>query len=408
MANLTKHLYEQEEVVAALKWSIVNGRVMETAFWCQELLESGGPVLEALIECWIWHFGIGCLGIGKQLLGTGPRFLEHVSEPIHAAQANFGIPNHSRGLIPKFCLEIAVTMARMRQWRDASVLALFAAGYKVTTEPDRVAEWDLETATASPRQRSFHRALKQRKALLAWCYARTAWPAAWDWMDKTWLASTSIPVWQARALAVAAAALTKKERDESEATTWKLLPTEIENALMDWDTLIGRARRVYSIPTDCLFWITSRGRVPYTTTNIVTLTSQLEVAMETSPYWQRHLPPEWGMREEAYDAFYDVHFPTDIPDEWSRADREKSHGGGVLGIKEVPIYEKYLRRWFSTATSRVLWGGVAAVLEGYAVEPCWDDMYDSAQAEWRTKDATWKLTPAKKVLILNSQTTLAV
>jgi hypothetical protein len=366
MTNLTRNLYEREEVVAALKWSVINGRVMETAFWCQELLESDAAAVahDALVSTWIWHFGIGCIGIGQQLLSSAAA-----------------------------TMEIAVTLARMRSWRDGAVLALLAGGAAVTAEFDRVSEWDADTAGAPPRQRSFHRALKQRKALLAWCYARTAWPAAGDWIDERWLLSFG-PRWPMRALAVAAAALTPKERAESAAKKWRLLPTDIEAALIEWDSLIGRARRVYAIPSDCLFWITARGLSPGTTTNIVTLTSRLDASLEESEYWRRQLPIGWARREEAYERFYDMNFPTDIPDEWSRADREKSHGGGVLSLNEVPSYAKYVRRWFGSSVSRVMWGSMAGAA---AIEDL-DALYEAKQAEWRYGDAKWKLTPAKKVL----------
>ncbi len=34
--------------------------------------------------------------------------------------------------------------------------------------------------------------------------------------------------------------------------------------------------------------------------------------------------------DEIREAFYDMYFPDDIPDEWSAKDREKSHGYGLL------------------------------------------------------------------------------
>ena len=62
------------------------------------------------------------------------------------------------------------------------------------------------------------------------------------------------------------------------------------------------------------------------------------------------------------ERFYDEQFPDDIPDEWSRADQEKSHGIGRRGIPplvqvrmEIPILEEPLEKdeWDSLMTPRM-------------------------------------------------------
>jgi hypothetical protein len=366
-------LYEAEEVAAALAWCVVKGRVTEAAFWCQELLESGasGAVGRVLLKTWFWHFGVTALGIGRALASGTEKLLE-----------------------------ITVTLARCAGAgsRDASVFQLLAGGAAVTKEFDRISEWEYDPLGTTPaRQRAFRQALKQRKTLLAWCYARSAGDAVWSWMEPSWIQRGGLEGqgrWATRALAVAAAALTKKELANSEATTWKLLPTDLEATLAEWHELEGRARRVYSIPVDCLYWITERGCSAAGTAD--TLMSGLEAALRVSAYWQKELPRDFSKKEEAYDEFYMRAFPTDIPDEWSRADREKSHGRSVIGATETPRYEKYARRWFHAHGSRVHWADTVPKVES----DDWDALYDAKQAEWIVSDAAWKLIPVKKVVVI--------
>ena len=57
--SLTKSLYREEEVIAALKWCLIRGRNTEAVFWAQECLDSGleREYLQALI--WVWLFTCG-------------------------------------------------------------------------------------------------------------------------------------------------------------------------------------------------------------------------------------------------------------------------------------------------------------------------------------------------------------
>jgi hypothetical protein len=64
-----------------------------------------------------------------------------------------------------------------------------------------------------------------------------------------------------------------------------------------------------------------------------------------------------GIRDipEKREAFYAAHFPDDIPDEWSLAERAKSHGIGSLQKDEVPSIKKFVRSWFGALGSAVVW-----------------------------------------------------
>jgi hypothetical protein len=56
------------------------------------------------------------------------------------------------------------------------------------------------------------------------------------------------------------------------------------------------------------------------------------------------------MKEE----FYDTYFPNDIPDEWSAADREKSHSRG-LGRDPEAALDKYINTIFQRSQTLGMW-----------------------------------------------------
>ena len=66
---LTRNLYREDEVIAALIHSVVNGKVAEALFWTQEAIESDMDVriFQALLSVWLHCVGVqnvpwlGCL-----------------------------------------------------------------------------------------------------------------------------------------------------------------------------------------------------------------------------------------------------------------------------------------------------------------------------------------------------------
>ena len=67
---LTRHLYVEEEVGAALQFCILRGRAVEAAFWAMELLDSGmvEEFLASLRSIWLLGFGLAALGWYKAFL----------------------------------------------------------------------------------------------------------------------------------------------------------------------------------------------------------------------------------------------------------------------------------------------------------------------------------------------------
>jgi hypothetical protein len=115
------------------------------------------------------------------------------------------------------------------------------------------------------------------------------------------------------------------------------------------------------VPVGCLYWLTERGATSVYTTHEKELRGSLERPGKLwgSTYWDtlvdhvgwEAIRSDNDVREEFYEKF----FPTDTPDEWSIADREMSHGRGVLQPDTVCSVERFLTTWFGNIPSAVVW-----------------------------------------------------
>jgi hypothetical protein len=125
---------------------------------------------------------------------------------------------------------------------------------------------------------------------------------------------------------------------------WTPVPEKVEcrSCLFSWaeyDANQGRRKaRRYPIPPMALHAGTTRGQLPTTETNIDELRDPVPYLPEGCAYWRTVLQTTKGLKikNEAIvfanaatkESFYTVHFPDDLPDEWSADDQQKSHGTG--------------------------------------------------------------------------------
>lgn len=358
-ATLTKHFYRKDETCAALMWSINKGRATEALFWALELIESemGDELVKSLVLIWAYAFGI----LRMDWLN---KFIE-VMEKEEAEREDF------------FYLvwNLAITKER-----DASVLALLGAG--------------LQSVDAGPPDRmncelTVENALAKRKGLLAWCLLRAE---AWNW-DRipSERGSKEACMWLedalddceyiARAVAVLAVTLRGVGAAIGTVTGEDIPYRKVE----EWDGLLGRRRRrVYKIPEECLVYITERGRMKTTESTLAELRWDLIVQIG----WENHE--------------FDKIFPDDIPDEWSLADQDKSHGAGVLAVTTAPgtLLQTHLLRWFGDHMARGCWGklGLAIELMGKYEAEGFGALYEDT-SRWKNR---WPTGPVKKRLVVVS------
>ena len=122
-------------------------------------------------------------------------------------------------------------------------------------------------------------------------------------------------------------------------------PTFPRNAVLqrDWNAWSAlknrRAARIHAIPHEALHKGTTRGQISAKYTNIADIREPVPLLLEGCAWWRR-TTTEFGITEEkdgnisfpsddVMEQLTDTYFPDDIPDEWSAADQQKSHGRGV-------------------------------------------------------------------------------
>lgn len=255
---LTRHLYREDEVVAALILCVHRGLLQEALFWSLELLDSGltNQFYGALKTIWMLSF---CKSAADWLAD----FEEEYAKEVLDADA---------------LLEFVAGLARSPMPREGLVVTAIG-----------------QTAASGP-----------------------------------------------------SAALTRRP-----------LNADMAALVTEWRCATGRsrARRVYKIPIECLYWITARGRnlTVYDSTEKEIMGSlEKPGALWGSEYWDEvatGLDEERGwlaVKEDdmVRETFYDTHFPDDIPDEWSKAERAKSHGSGVLQRGAQATGVEWIRRWY--------------------------------------------------------------
>jgi hypothetical protein len=305
---LTRNLYREDEVVAALVFCVIRGRHVEAAFWTLELLDSGmAEELCAVLErAWKW-------GIGIRSIGWLSQFRAAAGDSIEA----------------DLMIRLAVGLAMAP--KDRSIPTLLGADLSV--QPDRV---NAGEATGDPLEIFVSLAVKQGKTLAAWGGLHGL-PDPDAFLNRMAVSKHGIAgrkallVLEDRAAAVAALCLSRDEFLASWNYSLPELPREVSVA--EWRLLEGRRRRVFAVPPDCLYYFTERGKTSVYETNEKEIMGRLERpgVLWGSVYWDE--VADWAAvrgDDDAREDFYDGHFPDDRPDEWSAADRAKSHGRGCL------------------------------------------------------------------------------
>jgi len=363
--SLTQSLYREEEVIAALKWCLIRGRMAEAVFWAQECLDSGltPEFIRALV--WVWLFTCGPASIG---------WLAHLNSCLQ----NYG------AVTQESYMNLLMSLAHhVKNRGDNSVLALLAAGLKNYDDVPNIL-----TITKLPESipnTPECRALFQGKAELAWSLLRTQWDRdAWSSLEAVlkvkqphilnlfsslrnspltmhvaWIQEWT---WCIRALAT----LIVCKREPIELVPENRDYSHITYVRREFINLPMRYRRIFEIPYECLYLFTKRGSLRINETTESDLIYKLEEKIVESKFWSS-LPIGPYSDDILREEFYAHYFPTDIPDEWSSQDRQKSHGTGVIPVGDSIdigiVFNRCLVRWFGLLPCRSIWNGWEAALE---------------------------------------------
>ena len=387
---LSRHFYSLDEVQAALLYTTTRNTKDESLFWCQEMLLSGcvGEAISTLFESWLWH--------------TGPYRLQWLVDAWKTlASEELG--------------EEDVLLATYRlssvhyQQRDNSIWnILVLTALKPNKMPDRVTR---KTPSCIPsedeKELYFIRAIYQGKARSAWWISQYI-DVERIWILLDWYAENIHTIFYTqykvclealrgyeqllgyksdeydvivRCMAVLMMCIQPSVQESSFKTQSDSLDSYHKELLQEWSENIGlKRRRKYTIPTACLYGTTIRGRNQWSQQNFVQL-NNIERHLIGCPFWDEALAEyadvdEKGVitwhSDDKMEEFYDQYFTDDIPDEWSKEDKLKSHGDGVLSPSDKPNIKKYSRN-FMSKMPRLAWNTtkfVSNILESVDINDC--------------------------------------
>lgn len=362
--GLTRHFYREDEVKASFFNCLIHRRVEEAIFWATELFDSflGEEILPIFKRAW--------------LLSVGPQYRKGFIEVA-------GLEEEA---------DVYQTLQNfMTLPKDASVFTLLVRGASCESQPDRlcrkpcIARTDLDEV-----DRCVWRAISQKKALLAFCLLRTRWNWALFGEDPYLTALRVEDTWEARAAAIVYACSSKIE---------KSINKKVVYCRDEWAALEGRrARRKFAVRSVAILWGTARS-----TGSSETELLDIEPALKGSAYWEEVAKDMGGWDKikkntAVREAFYELYFPDDIPDEWSLGEREKSHGAAIAAQQE--------KFWTSLFWNTSSFGLVTFTQE--AIRKCkwnfanFEEAYSSGQAQWTEAQRSWLLGPVqKKLQIIN-------
>jgi hypothetical protein len=319
--SLTSHLYRLEEVIYALRWSILCHAYTEAIFWALELFDSDylTEAFECLTKTYVLYIG----------LKTHPGLYEKLLRMKAAEELDRD----------EFIL-LVYNLARIKR-RDATPMHLILMGLvDVAWKPSFV-----------------HRAYETLDDGIEDCLNRGK-------IKEAWLLSQQRSLNESLEDAAVRISQFSKVPCEPETRVYDTLLKELTLIITYWDSEQSmRKRRVYSPKPEAIVWMCER-TFRNTEADIM---GGLEQSLFDSPYWKSILQQygsvdgkemQWST-ERLKEQFYETYFTDDIPDEWSAADREKSHGR-ALQISEPVAKIKYYNN-ILLKTSSLLWGPMKPV-----------------------------------------------
>ena len=348
--NLTKHLYRKDEVLSSLRWSIITHNVTETAFWCTELFVSGliQECTELLETIWFYHIGFGswfALRLVLSIYETG----DISQEDLLAIACAFA----KRRLCDSTVFHLLLRGAIAKPWTPA---------FPHSNEYQTVQQAVLDC-------------LKRGKLQEAWLLGRALTE------EEQWPLLTELATDLGRLDELNVLKELRECRQESLAAVYVLvsldhitwmqsqealnntIPREVEAAIAEWSIpgLSMKKRRAMKPKPEALLHLTLRSQQsPYESSEPQIQGGLLEALM-ASEYWSAVLEPymadgKWKTQRHK-EIFYDTHFPQDIPDEWSSADREMSHGRG-LGKSPELARSRFIQYTLQHSKSLELWNSI--------------------------------------------------
>ena len=345
--HLTLHLYRVQEVLASLRNALTKHNYRETLFWALELYDSDVLVesLEMLFGLWFDLYGV-------------PNW--RLLVPLYEIQKTGELERDTW---------IHLIMAwSQEKTLDSTLFQLLVRGLKTST--DWVPTFP-HSATYHNLAEAVNDCLQRGKLLEAWLFARSISPEDQWSLVKQFVESTGNqskmaaitllselkygdPI-QRRAAAFCVACLNEERWTPTQVLLGPNafgIQLETIRLMQEWNEIDKlRSQRIFAVRPEAITHVCQRSSLSTQVSTEEDIMETLETTLWESPYWNEIMKEYVLELEDGFswassshkEAFYDTYFtyPGDIPDEWSIADRAKSHGRG-LGKSELVAKRQYL------------------------------------------------------------------
>lgn len=335
---LSKNLYEIDEVVAALQLCL-RMTWPRAHFWAHELVASEEEELlrTVLRDSWLDYGAPADIRVLMDLQSLVPDsdLVSRVMEAIRTTGSLAPISLFNKGKGRRLRVTPATSDPKVLARRAKGAAAFLAATEFENMDPDHLKAWWISFDSAC-RCHWFRDAIWLLQAVQPTLSSDGIWAgimlAARGLSEVKEFIRDLREEGSIRAQAAAVATLCYPSTN---------LPQSVQPKQVDWSqwsTLSGRGARLYAIPKEALHSQTTRGALSTKYTNIQDIREPVLLLPQGCAYWRR-ITAVAGFRDleegievpedRAYETFCDRHFPDDIPDEWSAADQQKSHGRGL-------------------------------------------------------------------------------
>lgn len=382
--SLTKHLYRMDEVLSSLRWSIITHNITDTAFWTLELFQSNmvQECTELLETLWLYHIGFSSW--------FSLRLILNIYETGNISQGDL----------------LAITCAfSKRRKSDSTIFHLLLRGATWKY-------WKPNFPHAKEYQcvnDSVIDCLRRGKLQEAWLLGRALneeenW-AILDSFAKQLGRSEELQIikqlrecrQESLAAGYVLVSISESIWQESQGSIENKIPIEVSNSIAEWNSEKSlpvqlKKRRALKPKPEALLYLTQRSeQSPYVSSESEIQGDLLE-SLKKSEYWSAILESymtngDWKLQRYK-EIFFDTYFPEDIPDEWSIADREKSHGRG-LGKTIEQSRARFIHYTLQHSRSLELWN--SGFPKDIDCSMDWDSLY-SVKPEY-----TFPMKPLKKI-----------
>lgn len=323
--GLSKHLYRIDEVISSLRWCIITHNVNETAFWAIEVYQSNllQEALEILETIWLTNIGFGSWYALHLIL--------FVYEEGEISEQEW--------------IDIACAFAKLRIC-DSTIFHLLLRG-SITSE--WTPAFSHSQLYEGPKDAVLD-CLKRGKLQEAWLLGRSmAIGDQWQLLEELardmerssellTLKTLRPSAYECLASAYVLVSLDHITWLSSQKALENNIPDEVTATIETWASETSmRKRRAIKPRMEALLYLTDRSHQSQGCQNELQL--NFEETLKRSPYWidvlSEYMKNGQWISDRNKEEFYDTHFPDDIPDEWSAADQQKSHGRGRLVEKKL-------------------------------------------------------------------------